>query len=226
MLKAPCHAAVVRSAAMVSAPTTPTTFSMAFGAAAPHIRATTTFRAALAHVPRPMGRMRFDRVRPVTNQGKGVAHTAAHRSAGLATMTTAAVVVGSAEVFHVDETKLDEAAGVYSQGHKERPDLPRAKLDIGGDERRMDRHLRLAVELLVVVFPFRRALSTLLFRRRLVGHILHEVVVGPLRVVPHRHQLHVCADGLGKILVDLFREEPACLPSSLARASSAQGLAS
>ena len=137
MLKTSCHAAVVRSAAVVPAPPAPTTFSMASGAAVLHIRATTTFRAAFAHVLRPMGRVRFDRVRPVTNQGKGMvnghrrggrgagehqtrveeAHTAAHRSAGLATMTTAAVVGGSGEVLGVDEAELDEVAGVYSQGH-------------------------------------------------------------------------------------------------------------
>ena len=121
MLKESCHAAVVRTAAEVPASPTPTTSSMASGAAVPHVRATTTFRAALAHVPRPMDRVRFFRARPVTNQGKCMvnghrrggrgagelqprveeAHTAAHRSAGLATMTTAAVVGGSGEVFHV-----------------------------------------------------------------------------------------------------------------------------
>ena len=236
MLKAPCHAAVVRSAAVVSAPPAPTTSSMASGAAVPRTSTTTTFRAALAHVPRPMDRVRFDRVRPVANQGKGMvdghrrggrvsgehqtrveeAHTAALRSAGLAAMTTAAVMAvmavaavvgGPGEVLRVDEAELDEAAGVYSQGHKERPYLPRAKLDIGGDERLVDGHLRLTVGLLVIVFPFRRALSTFLFQRRLVGHILHEVVVELLRVVLHRHQLHVCADGFSEIRVGFIVAE-------------------
>ena len=227
MLKAPCHAAVVRSAAVVSAPPAPTTSSMASGAAVPRTSTTTTFRAALAHVPRPMDRVRFDRVRPAANQGKGMvdghrrrgrvsgehqtrveeAHTAALRSAGFAAMTTAAVMAvvvvvgGPGEVLRVDEAELDEAAGVHSQGHEERPYLPRAKLDIGGDERLVDGHLRL------IVFPFRRALSTLLFQRRLVGHILHEVVIEPLRVVLHRHQLHVCADGLSEILVGFIVAE-------------------
>ena len=233
MLKAPCYAAVVRSAAVVSAPPAPTTSSMASGAAVPRTSTTTTFRAALAHVPRPMDRVRFDRVRPVANQGKGMvdghrrggrvsgehqtgveeAHTAALPSAGLAAMTTAAVMAvvvvvgGPGEVLRVDEAELDEAAGVHSQGHEERPYLPRAKLDIGGDERLVDGHLRLTVGLLVIVFRFRRALSTLLFQRRLVGHILHEFVVEPLRVVLHRHQLHVCADGLSEILVGFIVAE-------------------
>ena len=80
MLKASCHAAVVRSAAVVSAPPAPTTSSMASDAAVPHTRATTTFRAALGHVPRPMDWVRFDRARPVTNQRKGMVN--GHRRGG------------------------------------------------------------------------------------------------------------------------------------------------